>query len=135
VTDPMTGTVDYASADGPGLIYVADIVLAAEGTRFTGGLGLSGDGAAPGSCRAWWACARRDRRAVPHDGHARRGARHRVLHDEVQARVPGMVTMTGLITEALLRRANGGITACAETAQIVARQVAERYPADLTPRP
>jgi len=31
--------------------------------------------------------------------------------------------------------ANGGITACAETAQIVARQVAERYPAGLTPRP
>ena len=31
--------------------------------------------------------------------------------------------------------ANGGITACAETAQIVAGQVAGRYPADLTPRP
>jgi phytoene dehydrogenase-like protein len=31
--------------------------------------------------------------------------------------------------------ANGGITACAETAQIVAGQVAERYPAGLTPRP
>ena len=31
--------------------------------------------------------------------------------------------------------ANGGTTACAETAQIVAGQVAGRYPADLTPRP
>ena len=31
--------------------------------------------------------------------------------------------------------ANGGITACAETAQIVAGQVAERYPAGLTSLP
>ena len=47
MTDPMTSAVEFASADGLGLIYVADIVLAAEGTRFTagfGGLGLSGDG-------------------------------------------------------------------------------------------
>jgi 2-(1,2-epoxy-1,2-dihydrophenyl)acetyl-CoA isomerase len=45
---PVVGAVHGAVAGGGlGLIYVADIVLAAEGTRFTagfGGLGLSGDG-------------------------------------------------------------------------------------------
>ena len=45
---PVVAAVHGAVAGGGlGLIYVADIVLAAEGTRFTagfGGLGLSGDG-------------------------------------------------------------------------------------------
>ena len=58
---------------------------------------------------------------LPHAGRRTAGERRRAgLHRDVD----GFMVNNGVIVIA-----NGGITACAETAQLVARQVAERYPA------
>ena len=60
---PMVTAINGAAAGaGFSLALLGDIALASRSANFAlayGGLGLSPDGAPPGCCRGWWACAAR----------------------------------------------------------------------------
>ena len=109
MTGPITGAVDYASADGLGVIRLnRPQARTAIDPAFVDDL---------------------------HEAVQRCAADETLRALLIRAEGPSF-TVGGDV--AMLARTGPGELpprACAETAQIVARQVAERYPADLTPRP